>query len=115
MPIFLLDSSFREVQDQSKDHLDRMSRICILNLFHMCKVSLIYPTCIRDVPHTPTDVYILDILGDHYTHNLWRNFTSLLDSDGAKFLVLCLGFLGAVFWWSFLDEMSWGCVIYVVG
>ena len=104
MPIFLLDSSFREVQDQSKDNLDRMSRTCILNLFHMCKVSLIYPTCIRDVPHTPTDVYILEIL--HYTQNLWRHFSSPLDGDGAMFLVLRLGHLGAVPWWSFLNETS---------
>ena len=68
MPIFLLDSSFGEVQDRFKDHLDRMSRTCILNLFHLCKVGLIYPTCIRDVSHTPTDNYILERLGVHFIH-----------------------------------------------
>ena len=36
MPIFLLDSSFGEVQDRSKDHLDPMSRTFILNLFKIC-------------------------------------------------------------------------------
>ena len=70
MPIFLLDSSFGEVQDRSKDHLDRMSITCILNLFHMCKVNLIYPTYIRDVPYTPTDAYILERLGVHFTRAL---------------------------------------------
>ena len=104
-----------EVQDQSKYHLDRMSRTCILNLFHMWKVNLIYPTCIRNVPHTPKDVYIFEILGFNYTQNLWRHFSSPLDGDGATFLVLRLGLLGATSWWSILDEMSWGCVIYVVG
>ena len=102
MPIFLLDSSFGEVQDRSKAHLDRMSRTCILNLFHMCKVGLIYPTCIRDVSHTPIDDYILERLGVHFTHTiLWRHFYSFLDGDGAAFLVLHLGL-----WCSFLLEYS---------
>ena len=82
MPIILLDSSFGDMQDRSRDHLDRMSRTCIFNLFHMCKVGLIYPTCIRDVSHTPTDAYILERLGVHLTHNVWRIFFSL-DGVGA--------------------------------
>ena len=36
MQIFLLDSSFGEVQDRSTDHLDPMSRTFILNLFKIC-------------------------------------------------------------------------------
>ena len=71
MPIFLLGSYFGGVQDQSKDNLDRMSRTYILNLFHMCKVCLIYPTCIRDVSHNPKDAYILERLGVHFTHTFF--------------------------------------------
>ena len=61
MPIFLLDSSFGEVQDQSKDHLDPMSKTFILNLFKICagrpemKCRLEAPA---DVSHTLTDGYI---------------------------------------------------------
>ena len=61
MPIFLLDSSFREVQDRSKDHLDLMSRTFILNLFKICagrpemKCRLEAPAV---VSHTLTDGHI---------------------------------------------------------
>ena len=115
-PIFLLGSTFEEVQDRSKYHLDRMSKTRILNLFHMCKVGLFYPTCIRDVSHTPKDAYILNRLGVHFTHTFFvEAFSSHLDGDGAAFLVLRLGLLGAAFSWSILDGMSWGCVTYVSG
>ena len=82
----------------------------------MCKVGLIYPTCIRDVSHTPTDAYILERLGVHFTHtHLVEAFSSLFDGDGATLMVLRLGLLGAASWWSILDEMSWGGVTHWVG
>ena len=116
MPIFLLGSFFGEVQDRSKDHLDRMSRTCILNLFHMCKVDLFYPTCIRDVSHTPTDAYILERLGVHFTHTFWRHsLLSLMVLWLGLLMVMQLGLLGAASWWSILDETSWGCVTHWVG
>ena len=107
MPIFLLDFSFREVQYRSKCHLDRMSRTCILNLFHMCKVGLIYPTCIRDVSHTPTYAYILERLGVHFTHTF----------GGGIFFSLgwwWSSILGSVFresWCNVLVEHSWWDVL----
>ena len=85
-------------------------------IYSTCKVGLIYPTCIRDVSHTPTDAYIFERLGVHFTHTfLAEAFSSLLDGDGAVFLVLCLGLLGAASWWSIIDETSWGCVTHVGG
>ena len=52
---------------------------------------------------------------NHFTHNLWRHFSSLLDGDGATFLVPHLGLLGASSGWSILDETSWVCVTHVGG
>ena len=114
MPIFLLGSSFGEVQDRSKDHLDRMSKTCISNLFHMCKVGLFYPTCIRDVSHTPKDAYNWRDL-EFIIHTMCGGIFFSLDGDGAAFLVLRLRLLGAASLWSILDGMSWGCVTYVGG
>ena len=37
-----------------------------------------------------------------------------MDGDGAAFLVLRLGLLGAAPWWSILDETYWGCVTHWV-
>ena len=115
MPIFLLDSSFEEVQDWSKDHFDQMSRTCILNLFHMCKVGQIYPTCIRDVSHTPTDDYILERLGVHFTHILevfssLTNGVSFRDSHGDAVRASWCSVLMKHFY-----EQSWGCVTHWVG
>ena len=42
-------------------------------------------------------------------------FSSPLDGDGAAFLVLRLGLLGAASWWNILDETSWGSVTHVGG
>ena len=68
------------------------------------------------VSHTPKDAYILERLGVHFTHTFFvEAFSSLLDGDGALFLVLCLGLLRAASWWSILDETSWGCVTHVGG
>ena len=59
------------------------------------------------MPHTPKDAYILERLGVHYTHNVWRIFFSL-DGDGAAFLVLRL--CGVFFVWVVLglcDICGW--------
>ena len=104
MPIFLLDSSFGEVQDRSKDHLDQMSRTCILNLFHMFKVSLFYPSWIRDVSHTPTDAYILERLGVHFTHTFLQAFSSLTDGAAIR---ASLGNAVRASWCSVLMEHFW--------
>ena len=73
-----------------------------MNLFHLCArlVDLEYNidlNVLKDVSHTPKDAYILERLGVHYTHNVWRIFFSL-DGDGAASLwsILCLGCLGVV-------------------
>ena len=111
MQIFLLDSYFGEVQDRSKDHLDRMSRTCILNLFHMCKVNLIYPTCIRDLSHRQRCLYIGETWSSLYTHFF---FLGIFFSLGWRWSNI----LGSAFrasWWSILDETSWGCVTHVGG
>ena len=60
MPIFLLDSSFEEMQDQSKDHLDPLSITFILNLFKIC-AGQPEMKCMLEAPevvsHTLTDGY----------------------------------------------------------
>ena len=66
--------------------------------------------------HTPPQmpIYWRDlefILDTHFV----ETFSSLLDGDGAVFLVLPLGLLGAASWWSILDESPWGCVTHVGG
>ena len=107
MPIFLLDSSFGEVQDRSKDHLDKMSRTRILNLFHMCKVGLIYPTCIRDVSHTPTNDYILERLGVHLINTFCGGTLFFLGWCWSS--VLDSAFRAS--WCSVLVERSWWDVL----
>ena len=61
--------------------------------------------------HTPPKMpmYWRDLEFILHTHFV-EAFSSLLDGDGAAFLVLRLGLLGAAPWWSILDETSWGCV-----
>ena len=107
MPIFLLDSSFGEVQDRSKDHLNRMRRTCILNLFHMWKVTLIYPTCIRDVSHTPIYDYILERLGVHFIHTFYGGILFLLGWCWSN--VLDSTFRAS--WCNVLVERSWWDVL----
>ena len=69
MPIFLLDSSFGEVQDRSKDHLDSMSITFILNLFKICAGRL-EMKCRLEAPavvsHTFIDRYKLVNVGGHF-------------------------------------------------
>ena len=59
-------------------------------------------------------IYWRDLESILYTQFV-EAFSSLLDGDGATFLVLRLGSLGAASWWSILNEMSWGCVTHVGG
>ena len=89
MPIFLWGSSFGEVQNLSKDHLDRMRKTHIFNLFHMCKVGLLYPTCIRDVLDTPRCLYIGGTWSPFYIDNLWSHFLP---------------------YWMVMEHHSWFCV-----
>ena len=105
--IFLLDSYFREVQYQSKDNLDRMSRTCILNLFHMCKVGLIYPTCIRNVSHTPTYAYIMERVGVHFTHTFCGGIFFFLGWRWSNIL----DFAFRTSWCNILVEHSWWDVL----
>ena len=65
MPIFLLDSSFGEVQDRSKDHLDLMSRTFILNLFKICasRPEGLVP---QQLCHTLSLMDILVNIGGHF-------------------------------------------------
>ena len=69
----------------------------------------------RCVTHPHRCLYTGETWSSFYTHNWWRHFSSLLDGDGAAFLVLRLGLLGATSLWSILDETSWGCVTHVRG
>ena len=76
MPIFLLDSSFGEVQDRSKDHFDLMSRTFILNLFKICagRPEGFVP---QQMLHTPSlmDIY-WSTLEDIFTHLILTHFLS---------------------------------------
>ena len=54
---------------------------------------------LKSMSHTPKDAYIMERLGVHYTHIVWRIFFSL-DGDGAVFLVL--GIYGVFFVWAVL-------------
>ena len=78
MPIFLLDSSFEEVQDRSKDHIDLMSRTFILNLFKICagRPEGFVP---QQLCHTPS---LMDInwstLEDIFTHLILTHFSLLI-------------------------------------
>ena len=71
-PIFLLDSSFEEVQDRSKDHLDPMSRTFILNLFLILSkyvqvgLTVLHP---QQMCHTPLVIDINRVnVGGHFNH-----------------------------------------------
>ena len=105
MPIFLLYSSFGEVQDRSKYHLDRMIKTCIFNLFHMCKVGLFYPTC-REMCHTLPKMHIYWRDLEFIIHTMCGGIFFSLDGDGVVFLVMHLGLLGVASLWSILDGMS---------
>ena len=78
MPIFLLDSSFEEVQDQSKDHLNPMRRTFILNLFKICAgpPEGFVP---QQLCHTPA---LMDInwsnLEDIFTHLILTHLSLLI-------------------------------------
>ena len=76
MPIILLDSSFEEVQDRSKDHLDPMSRTFILNLFKICagRPKGLVP---QQLCHTPSlmDIY-WSTLEYIFTHLILTHFLS---------------------------------------
>ena len=79
MPIFLLDSSFGEVQDRSKDHLDQMSNKFILNLFKICAGRL-EMKCRLEAPaivsHTLIDGYKLVNVGGHFHSSHPHTFLS---------------------------------------
>ena len=62
----------------------------------------------RCVTHPHRCICIGESWSSFHTHILVEVISSLLDGDGAAFLVMCLGLLGAVSWWSILDETSWG-------
>ena len=64
--------------------------------------------------HTPPKmpIYWRDLEFILHTH-LVEAFSSLLDCDGAVFLVLHLGLLNAPSWSNILDETSWICVTHV--
>ena len=71
-PIFLLGSSFEEVQDRSKDHLDPMSRTFILNLFLILSkyvqvgLKVLHP---QQMCHTPLMIGIYRVnVGAFSTH-----------------------------------------------
>ena len=78
MPIFLLDSSFEEVHDRSKDHLDPMSRTFILNLFKIYAGPSegFVP---QQLCHTPS---LMDInwstLEEIFTHHILTYFSLII-------------------------------------
>ena len=82
MPIFSLDSSFGEVQDRSKDHLDPMSRTFILNLFKIC-ASRPEMKCRLEAPivvsHTLTDGYKKVNIGGHFHSSITSHSLSSFD------------------------------------
>ena len=88
--IFLLGSSFGKVQDQSKYHLDRMSRTFILNLFKICAgrpeglvpLQLCHTPSLMDIDRSTLEVIFTHpsshILSPHLTGSIitWSLFFS---------------------------------------